>query len=118
MTDSEMHVIKRNGKSEDISFDKILQRVRKLGSQFSLQIPYSTLVMKVIDQLYDKITTEQIDILTAEQCAAMSTINIDYGHLASYVAISNLHKKTDRSFYKTMKFGYSTTCITPSNNNK
>ena len=106
MTDSEMHVIKRNGKSEDISFDKILQRVRKLGSQFSLQIPYSTLVMKVIDQLYDKITTEQIDILTAEQCAAMSTINIDYGHLASYVAISNLHKKTDRSFYKTMKKAY------------
>ena len=101
-----MHVIKRNGKSEDISFDKILQRVRKLGSQFSLQIPYSTLVMKVIDQLYDKITTEQIDILTAEQCAAMSTINIDYGHLASYVAISNLHKKTDRSFYKTMKKAY------------
>ena len=101
-----MHVIKRNGKSEDISFDKILQRVRKLGNEFSLHIPYSTLVMKVIDQLYDKISTQQIDILTAEQCAAMSTINIDYGTLAGCIAISNLHKKTDRSFYKTMKKAY------------
>ena len=106
MNDLEMHVIKRNGKSEDISFDKILQRVRKLGNEFSLHIPYSTLVMKVIDQLYDKISTQQIDILTAEQCAAMSTINIDYGTLAGCIAISNLHKKTDRSFYKTMKKAY------------
>ena len=69
MTESEMHVIKRNGKLEDISFDKILQRVRKIGNQFSLQIPYSILVMKVIDQLYNGITTEQIDILTTEQCS-------------------------------------------------
>ena len=52
MSDAEMHVIKRNNKIEEISFDKILQRVKKLGNQFNLNIPYSTLVMKVIDQLY------------------------------------------------------------------
>ena len=104
MTDSsEMHVIKRNGKIEEIAFDKILQRVKKLGSQFSLSIPYSKLVMKVIDQLYNNITTEQIDILTAEQCAAMSTIHSDYNKLAGAISISNLHKKTNASFYKTMK---------------
>jgi len=103
MSDAEMHVIKRNNKIEEISFDKILQRVKKLGNQFNLNIPYSTLVMKVIDQLYDNITTEQIDVLTAEQCAAMSTIHIDYSNLASSIIISNLHKKTDKSFYKTMK---------------
>ena len=62
--------------------------------------------MKVIDQLYDNITTEQIDVLTAEQCAAMSTIHIDYTNLASSIIISNLHKKTDKSFYKTMKKAY------------
>jgi len=101
-----MHVIKRNNKIEEISFDKILQRVKKLGNQFNLNIPYSTLVMKVIDQLYDNITTEQIDVLTAEQCAAMSTIHIDYTNLASSIIISNLHKKTDKSFYKTMKKAY------------
>jgi len=101
-----MHVIKRNNKIEEISFDKILQRVKKLGNQFNLNIPYSTLVMKVIDQLYNNITTEQIDVLTAEQCAAMSTIHVDYSTLASSIIISNLHKKTDKSFYKTMKKAY------------
>ena len=106
MSDAEMHVIKRNNKVEDISFDKILQRVKKLGNQFNLNIPYSTVVMKVIDQLHNKITTEQIDVLTAEQCAAMSTIHVDYINLASSIIISNLHKKTDKSFYKTMKKAY------------
>lgn len=106
MSDAEMHVIKRNNKIEEISFDKILQRVKKLGNQFNLNIPYSNLVMKVIDQLYNNITTEQIDVLTAEQCAAMSTIHIDYSNLASSIIISNLHKKTDKSFYKTMKKAY------------
>ena len=106
MSDAEMHVIKRNNKIEEISFDKILQRVKKLGNQFNLNIPYSTLVMKVIDQLYNNITTEQIDVLTAEQCAAMSTIHVDYSTLASSIIISNLHKKTDKSFYKTMKKAY------------
>jgi ribonucleoside-diphosphate reductase alpha subunit len=102
----EMHVIKRNGKSEDIAFDKILQRVRKLGLQFNLNIPYSLLVMKVIDQLYNNITTEQIDILTAEQCTSMSTIHPDYSTLAALISISNLHKKTNKSFYNTMKQAY------------
>ena len=106
MSDAEMHVIKRNNKIEEISFDKILQRVKKLGNQFNLNITYSTLVMKVIDQLYNNITTEQIDVLTAEQCAAMSTIHVDYSTLASSIIISNLHKKTDKSFYKTMKKAY------------
>ncbi len=103
---SEMHVIKRNGKCEEIAFDKILQRIKKLGLQFNLNIPYSTLVMKVIDQLYNNITTEEIDVLTAEQCTSMSTIHTDYSILAGAISISNLHKKTDKSFYNTMKIAY------------
>jgi ribonucleotide reductase alpha subunit len=99
----EMKIIKRNGKSEDISFDKILKRVKNLGTQFKLSIPYSLLVMKVIDQLYNNISTELIDELTAQQCASMSTKHPDYSMLASAIVISNLHKKTDTSFYRAMK---------------
>lgn len=71
--DKEMKVIKRNGEYEEVSFDKILHRVKKVGSQATppLTINYSQLVMKVIDQLYDNIPTHIIDELTAEQCASM-----------------------------------------------
>ena len=66
------------------------------------RINYTNLVIKVIDQLYDGISTSRIDELTAEQSASMSTIHPDYGSLASALVISNLHKKTDNSFSKTM----------------
>ena len=68
----EMKVEKRNGSLENISFDKILARVKKLGDQKNLNVTYSKLVMKVIDQLYDGIPTSKIDELTAEQCATLS----------------------------------------------
>jgi hypothetical protein len=57
----EMRVTKRNGELQDISFDKILNRVKKLGQEAGVQINYSSLVMKVIDQLYDNIETAKID---------------------------------------------------------
>ena len=64
--DLEMHVIKRNGKKEVISFDKILKRIKSLGKHFNLQhIIFAQLAMKVIDQLYDNIQTTKIDELTA-----------------------------------------------------
>lgn len=99
----EMYVIKRKGSYEEVSFDKILKRVKNLGTEANLNIRYAQLVMKVIDQLYDNIETTRIDELTAEQCAAMSTMNIDYGTLASRIVISNLHKNTNPSFYESMK---------------
>ena len=99
----EIKVIKRNGKIEDISFDKILKRVKNLGTEFKLKIPYSVVVMKVIDQLYNNISTTLIDELTAQQCASMSTHHPDYISLASAIVISNLHKNTDNSFFKSMK---------------
>jgi ribonucleotide reductase alpha subunit len=94
----EMHVTKRNGQLEDISFDKILTRVKKLGQEANIQINYSSLVMKVIDQLYDKIPTTKIDELTAEQCAVMSTQHPDYGVLAGRIVVSNHQKNTQASF--------------------
>jgi len=101
-----MRVTKRDGKLEDISFDKILTRVKKLGQEANIQINYSALVMKVIDQLYDTISTTKIDELTAEQCASLSTQHPDYGILAGRVVVSNHQKNTDISFQEVMETLY------------
>ncbi len=102
----EMHVKKRNGNLEIVSFDKILARLKTLGNLSNISINYTTLVIKIIDQLYNGIETSRIDELTAQQAATMSTIHPDYGVLASYLVISNLHKKTDKSFTKSMNMIY------------
>jgi ribonucleoside-diphosphate reductase alpha subunit len=102
-SDEEMRVKKRNGSFEIIAFDKILNRVKNLGKSANItSINYASLIIKVIDQLYDGIPTTKIDELTAEQCAALSTQHPDYITLASYIATSNNHKNTDASFYKVM----------------
>jgi len=102
-SDEEMRVKKRNGSFENIAFDKILNRVKNLGKSANItSINYASLIIKVIDQLYDGIPTTKIDELTAEQCAALSTQHPDYITLASYIATSNNHKNTDALFYKVM----------------
>ena len=99
-----MQVRKRNGSYEEVSFDKILKRIRNMGNQSKIgAINYTVLAMKVIDQLYDKIPTSKIDELTAEQCATLSTTHPDYGTLASYIVISNHHKTTPATFYEAME---------------
>ncbi len=95
--DLEMSVIKRNGNKEIISFDKILKRIKNLGEN-TLKINYTMLAMKIIDRLYDNIPTAQIDELTAEQCASLSTTHPDYGILASRILISNHHKNTNADY--------------------
>ncbi len=99
----DMRVTKRNGELEDIAFDKILNRIKKLGQEAGIHINYSSLTMKVIDQLYDTISTTKIDELAAEQCAVMSTSHPDYGTLAGRIIVSNHLKNTSSSFYDTMK---------------
>ena len=94
-------VIKRNGQKENISFDKILNRVKKLGAN-DLSVNYTSLVQKIIDRLYDEIPTTQIDELTAQQCASLITTHGDYGELASRILVSNHHKNTPETFYETM----------------
>ncbi len=101
--ENEMRVTKRNGELEDIAFDKILNRVKNVGQEVNIQINYSSLVMKVIDQLFDGISTGNIDELTAEQCASLSTQHPDYGTLAGRIVVSNHQKNTTGSFYDTMK---------------
>ena len=106
-SEQELCVLKRDNKLEEIAFDKILNRVKKLGNMSTpLQVNYSQLVMKVIDQLYHKINTSKIDELTAEQCASLCTKHPDYGELASRISVSNNHKNTLSSFYETMKLLY------------
>jgi hypothetical protein len=94
-----MMVTKRNGNLENISFDKILNRIKKIGKEVNININYSSLSMKVIDQLYDNIPTTKIDDLTCEQCAAMSTLHPDYSLLASRIFVSNIQKNTLSSFF-------------------
>ena len=100
----EMQVKKRNGTFEEVSFDKILNRVKNLGNKMSpvLSINYSQLIMKVIDQLHTNISTCIIDELTAEQCASLTTKHPDYGILACRIIISNNHKNTPPTFYDAM----------------
>lgn len=105
-TTNEMRVTKRNGELEDISFDKILKRIKNLGHEANIQINYSSLVMKVIDQLYDKISTAKIDELAAEQCASLSTMHPDYGILAGRIVVSNHQKNTDPIFSNVMQILY------------
>lgn len=94
----EMYVQKRNGEKEIVSFDKILQRIKNTGSEANIQINYTALAMKVIDQLYNNITTTQIDELTAEQCASLASTHHDYNSLAGRIAISNLQRNTANKF--------------------
>ena len=102
-TDTDMRVLKRNGEHEVIAFDKILARIRNVGKQAGITaVNYTSLAMKVIDQLYDGIPTTKIDELTAEQCATMTTQHPDYGTLAAYIIVSNHHKTTPSTFYKAM----------------
>ena len=98
----EMYVTKRDGQTEIVSFDKILRRIKRIGVEAGIQINYTTLAMKVIDQLYDNISTTKIDELTADQCASMSSIHYDYATLASHITVSNHHKNTEPSFATVM----------------
>ena len=101
--EDEMRVLKRNGKYENIGFDKILKRVKSIGQECGIKLNYTTFVMKVIDQLYDGIHTAKIDELTAEQCASLSIQHPDYNILAGRLIISNHHKNTSSSFFSVMK---------------
>ena len=96
----EMRVRKRNGELVPIEFDKILHRIKKIGQEQNVHINFSSLAMRIIDQLYDTIETSKRDELTAQQCASQVTQHIDYGKMASALSVSNLHKETTGNFAK------------------
>jgi ribonucleoside-diphosphate reductase alpha subunit len=100
--DTEMFVQKRNGQKEIVSFDKILKRIKTVGQEVGIQINYTTLVIKVIDQLYDGISSSKIDDLLAEQCASLASTHPDYNVLAGRIAVSSHQKNTPASFLDAM----------------
>ena len=135
----DMYVIKRDGVKEIVSFDKILQRIKRLGQksfaqnsspqkscdqnsfdqksfdqnsfetltlpsiEFDIKLNYTALVMKVIDQLFDGISTTKIDELSADQCASLASVHPDYNTLAGRIIVSNHHKNTSDSFSGVMR---------------
>jgi len=104
--DTEMFVIKRNKEKEIVSFDKILQRIKNTGLEANIHVNYTALTMKVIDQLYDGISTTQIDEVTADQCASLSSTHPDYNTLAGRIIISNHQKNTLSSFTQVVSLLY------------
>ncbi|MEI6408005.1 MAG: ribonucleoside-diphosphate reductase subunit alpha [Bacteroidota bacterium] len=99
-----MQVIKRSGRKEEVSFDKITARIRKMS--YGLDTNYVNIIevsKKVIMGLYDGVTTVSLDNLAAETAATMATVHPDYALLAARIAVSNLHKETDKSFHKVIQ---------------
>ncbi|WP_293788984.1 ribonucleoside-diphosphate reductase subunit alpha [uncultured Pedobacter sp.] len=102
-----MFVLKRDGRKEPVQFDKITARIQKLcyGLNSDLVDPIDV-AKKVIEGLYDGVTTSELDNLAAETAASLTTKHPDYALLASRIAVSNLHKNTTKSFSGTMKMLY------------
>lgn len=98
-----MYVVKRDGRKEPIMFDKITARVRKLCYGLNNLVDPVKVAMRVIEGLYDGVTTSELDNLAAEIAATMTTTHPDYAKLAARISVSNLHKNTKKSFSETMK---------------
>jgi ribonucleoside-diphosphate reductase alpha subunit len=109
-TNEEMHVVKRNGEKELVSFDKVLNRLRNLSNEarFSkkLQLNLSLVAQKVCSRIYNGVSTSELDELAAQICASLSTDTPEYGILASRIVISNHQKNTSPSFSETMYILY------------
>lgn len=102
-----MFVVKRNGKKEPVQFDKITARISRLcyglNDDFVDAIEVSK---KVVAGVYDGVTTSELDTLAAETAAYLTTAHPDYAILAARIAVSNLHKVTEKSFSKNFEAMY------------
>ncbi|MFI5164506.1 MAG: ribonucleoside-diphosphate reductase subunit alpha [Bacteroidia bacterium] len=101
-----MLVVKRDGKTESVKFDKITARIQKLCYGLDPSVEPVKVAMKVIEGIYDGVTTSELDNLAAEVAASLTTTHPEYALLASRIAVSNLHKNTQKSFSKTMELLY------------
>ena len=98
-----MYVLKRNGRKEPMMFDKITARVRKLCYGLNELVDPVKVAMRVIEGLYDGVTTSELDNLAAEIAATMTTAHPDYARLAARISVSNLHKNTKKTFSEVME---------------
>ncbi|TDU43273.1 ribonucleoside-diphosphate reductase alpha chain [Gelidibacter sediminis] len=97
-----MYVVKRDGRKEPMMFDKITARVRKLCYGLNELVDPVKVAMRVIEGLYDGVTTSELDNLAAEVAATMTTAHPDYARLAARISVSNLHKNTKKTFSEVM----------------
>ncbi|WP_289058605.1 ribonucleoside-diphosphate reductase subunit alpha [uncultured Flavobacterium sp.] len=101
-----MYVVKRDGHREPVMFDKITERIKKLCYGLNELVDPVKVAMRVIEGLYDGVSTSELDNLAAETAASMTIAHPDYAQLAARIAISNLHSNTKKSFSETMKDMY------------
>ena len=98
-----MYVMKRDGRREPVQFDKITARIKKLCYGLHAAVEPTKVAMRVIEGVYDGVTTTELDNLAAEVAATNAVTHPDYAQLASRIAVSNLHKATKKSFTETME---------------
>ncbi len=99
-------VIKRNGLKEEVSFDKVTRRIKKLCYGLSNEVNPIMVAQKVCGQIYNNVSTIELDELAAQICTSLETNHLDYGVLASRIIVSNNHKCTSPSFSETIYILY------------
>jgi len=102
-----MYVVKRDGRKETVKFDKVTSRIQRLCYGLSAHVEPVVVAKKVIEGIYEGVTTSELDNLAAETAACLTTKHPDYAQLASRIAVSNLHKNTKKVFSETMHDLYS-----------
>ncbi len=101
-----MYVVKRDGRKEAVKFDKITARIIKMCYGLDPLVSPEAVAMKVIEGIFDGVTTTELDNLAAEVAAAKTIDHPDYALLASRIAVSNLHKETKKTFSEVMQDMY------------
>jgi len=107
--DVSMKVLKRSGETEDVSFDKVLQRMKNLCTGFGkadLEVDVYDISQKVCARIYNNVATSELDELAAQICSSLIVNHPDYGELASRIIVSNHHKNTSPSFTETVTILY------------
>ena len=110
-----MRVIKRSGRVEDVKFDKVTNRISKLikeSPNLSADVDATMIAQQVFSSMHDEITTQEIDVLSAEICVGMLTIDPDYEILATRLVASNIHKIAPNNFHIAMKKLYKAGVVT------
>ena len=96
-----MFVVKRDGRREEVSFDKVLERIKRASE--SLSVNPTAIAQKILAQIYDGVKTTELDELTSQLAANLATVHPDYGTLAARISVSNHHKNTEPQFSKVMR---------------
>ena len=98
-----MRVIKRSGRTENMKFDNVTSRIKNLSNGLSVNCDSSKVAQQVFSSMYDQITAQEIDVLSAETCIGMITIDPDYEILATRITASNIQKVCPNNFHLAMR---------------